>query len=305
MKQRLSTGYARKGDDAGGNAGFQGQAWTHDHPVFEVLSVMRGWVRQRARTESVLHDERASRWWNSLLEEANDVHVWQEKSKLELKACKLVWQAHSDLLNNLDELLAFGSRLRLSPDGLPVDPEGPLVPRNQLDLRSRQAAADRKVAEIEFRRAVSHLKFVLTLAIKGECATCHDDPYFECDSAGWSPPGLLKCAHWFCGACIRRQLGNGRRLRCALCRAVTASDELQYVSASAVGPGRHGGDGWGIHCGEASAVQPASTGVAKHVKGSWGTKISRLVEDVLEFERDWDVNFLLVVDKTEPTGEHF
>ena len=225
-----------------------------------------------------------------------------------------MWQAHSDLLNNLDELLAFGSRLRLSPAGLLVDPDGPLVPRNQLDLRLRQAAADRRIAEMEFRRAVSHLKFVLTLAIKGECSTCHDDPYFECDSEGWSPPGLLKCAHWFCGACIRRQLGNSRRLRCALCRAVTASDELQYVSASAVGPARREGVCPDIQHGVGHAVRAAEKDSAKQIKGSWGTKIGRLVQDVLKLKgtdekalifSTWDEALALVAQALKENGVGF
>eukprot|EP00937_MAST-01D_sp_MAST-1D-sp2_P003320 g3320.t1 len=326
-KQQLLTGHARDGhDDAGGNAAVQVQAFMHDHPVFDVLDLMRGWVQQRGAAASHVEvragaragactETGSARWWASLLAEADELHGWLRQSKRELAACRAVWKAHSDLLSMLDEVTAFGSSMQLAPAGVVTaldDTAGGdtrLVSREQLPAKIMQAAAGRNDAQRKYRNAVSHLRFVLTLAVTGACATCFEDPFEGRAEPGWHAPGLLKCAHWFCGACIRAQLGRGRRMRCPKCRQYTAAEAIQYVAdagrsdggsaassttggaatddttgpaggaGGSAGAGGCAGASFGAGGGGAGAC--AAAGASAELERRWGTKVGRLVGDLL------------------------
>jgi E3 ubiquitin-protein ligase SHPRH len=200
-------------------------------------------------------------------------------SKKEKSAAERAWRIHLDLLNDLDELNMCKGAIRLSLEGEdltqladaelnaivhPVD-----VASSYMDHGAKQA-----MALANLRRHKSTLRYLKNQNLDRAKAPPGDtlqesseevETCVVCLSSFQTGRSVLSCGHSFHHSCMEKLIarpGNHQVISCPLrCAVRTKRDEVMIATD------KRRDDG--------SAID-------KRVEGSWGTKVTRLVADVLD-----------------------
>ncbi|CAM9441093.1 unnamed protein product [Phaeothamnion confervicola] len=175
---------------------------------------------------------------------------------------------YAELLSALDELAVAEAPFRLAEDGealgnLTEQQRGAVLLPAELGVRRVDFEGDRQAALARYREARHQVTYLSNLhsesRIKANevvCPVCHD--------ALGAEIAVLNCGHSFCEDHVRVLLtkGGGGVLRCPTCRQKCCREDVML----------------------ASNLDAKDGTAAADVKGSWGTKVSALVSDVLRLE---------------------
>jgi E3 ubiquitin-protein ligase SHPRH len=255
-----------------------------DQVTIAVLSSLHGIIRSplgvsllRGLDSRALISQRAKLFFDVL-----------EAEKREKAIAYRAWRVHLDLLNDLDELSQCKSSMRLTYEGedvtqLTSDQLNAVVEPFDLNARFHIHAGKQVTTHGELRRAKDTLRYLRNLdqASAAESGS-KDGPKVEdtcavCLSTLNSDQVLavLNCGHRFHhDPCLEQLMArrSGSCIRCPMrCRQATPADSVLLAFSS------KSSSGLGPEDGTARAA-----GNERFVKGSWGTKVSRLVRDVLD-----------------------
>jgi SNF2 family DNA or RNA helicase len=194
----------------------------------------------------------------------------------ELKAAKGFWRAHFDLLSDIDELNLCKTTMRLQRD----DEDISTLTQNEaaLIVDSTRIAADyfdheakQALASAEMRRSDDNLRFLLNQR-RNELVhdnTDQHDKDFTCTICLASFQGersVLSCGHSFHTECVEKLICRAGRgtisIRCPMRCALTTKREDILVAID-----KRKDDGSHSH---------------HEIKGDWGTKVNRLIGDVMD-----------------------
>jgi Ring finger domain len=211
-----------------------------------------------------------------------------EAEKREKAIAYRAWRVHLDLLNDLDELSQCKSSMRLTYEGedvtqLTSDQLNAIVEPFDLNARFQIHAGKQVMTHGELRRAKDTLRYLRNLdqasskeAVSREGST-EADTCVVCLSTLREDQVLavLNCGHRFhhdpCLAQLKARR-TGSHIRCPMrCRQPTPADSVLLAFSNAASS-LTAEDG----------ATSGTTGNARSVRGSWGTKVSRLVRDVLD-----------------------
>jgi SNF2 family DNA or RNA helicase len=196
-----------------------------------------------------------------------------EAEKREKLVASRLWRIHLDLLNDLDELNQCKSTMRLTYDGedlsvLLDDQLNAIVMPIDVKARYHDHAAKQAMALGDLRRAKDTLRYLKNQSVdrvgqhaqdgdEDQCAVCLSG--FDGDRA------VLKCGHSFHYSPCLEQLqsrSGSTVITCPLrCKLRTTAQEVMIASEKRRDDGSR---------------------IKRQVKGSWGTKVTRLVADVLD-----------------------
>lgn len=193
-----------------------------------------------------------------------------EAQKREKVAAYRMWRVHLDLLNDLDELNQVKSSIRLSYDGenltlLNEDEKNAVVQPVDIHRRYHEHAAKEAMAQGDLRRALEKLRYLQSLlggeSDESECPICLN---------AFSERAVLRCGHSLCRKCLEdlRSHSKEHRVSCPKkCSIRTDPDDILLASNESKTDG---------------------TSCKRAVKGSYGTKVTHLVADILDLRDSGD-----------------
>ena len=193
-----------------------------------------------------------------------------EAEKREKALAYRVWRVHLDLLNDLDELNQCKSSMRLTFEEEDVtkltgDQLNAVVQPVDLQTRYHDHAGKQAMTLGELRRSKDSLRYLRNLtetsqdSVSDDCAVCQETFHSE------KLVAVLRCGHRFCLQPCLEQLKarrSGLLLQCPMrCRVPTDPNAVMIATCKSKVDG--------------SANQ-------RPVRGSWGTKVTRLLADLLD-----------------------
>ncbi|GAX16412.1 E3 ubiquitin-protein ligase SHPRH [Fistulifera solaris] len=198
-----------------------------------------------------------------------------EAERRERAAAWRMWRTHLDLLNDLDELGQCKSSMRILYDNedvttLSEEQLNAVVVPFDVHTRYHDHAAKAAMFMGDLRRAKDTLRFLRNQAVE-EATKQEDNPKDDdqsdrcvlCLSGFGSERAVLRCGHsYHLSPCLEDLKARSRLIACPMrCRIRTDPSEVMIATA------KRNDDG--SRC-------------RRNVKGSWGTKVTRLVADVLD-----------------------
>ena len=206
-----------------------------------------------------------------------------KSSERELRIARVAWRTHFDLLSDLDEMNQCKRTIRLAGEDedltkLTADELGSIVVPCDIAARCMDHAAKQAMALATLRRSKDTLRYLknqnkerledkenANKPTDGETHT-DDNVCIVCLSPFGGERAVLACGHAFhYTPCLERLMskgGNHQSISCPLrCTTRTKRDEVMIASE------RRRDDG---------------SQSSRKVKGSWGTKVTRLLSDVME-----------------------
>ena len=277
--------------DAGAAAGNTGEAFLEDGPQLHLIHALTSWLGSQAALASNMPAPAAAEavgaasgalmaagaggagaaLWTALSEEATRENELIAHLKRELRASRALWVAHFDLLSQLDELTTAVTTMELVKTAEEMEALAPIEAERHRFVglweyaeRKQKYEADLLLARDDLRAARSQYAFLRQQADQidteaaGEaphelesCPVCHEEMGRE--------RTVPRCAHSLCSACAEKIMRrHGGRFVCPLCRepsdAPALASELRWADGSSKGT---------------------------RVIGSWGTKVTAVVEAVL------------------------
>jgi E3 ubiquitin-protein ligase SHPRH len=209
-----------------------------------------------------------------------DVH---KSSEREMKIARRAWRTHFDLLSDLDELNQCKRTMRLAVEGedlteLTAEELGSIVTPWDIPIRAMDHAAKQAMALGTLRRNKDTLRYLQCQnkerleererAVKApnDVATTEGSICMVCLSPFEGERAVLACGHSFhyspCLETLMAKTGSHHAIPCPLrCTARTMRNEVM------IGLERRRDDG---------------SQSARKVQGSWGTKVTRLLSDVMD-----------------------
>ncbi|XP_035685938.1 E3 ubiquitin-protein ligase SHPRH-like [Branchiostoma floridae] len=209
--------------------------------------VTRRGVWAQSETEKclkiVLSFCKSSRLEEQWVEEGNMQVELFEQLRREYKQLHVVWMALRDRVAAIDELDMTTTRLRLRlPEEERTDPPQPnIIEPGEVDHQWIKNLNDKAVATSLLHRKLGQLLYLKNLAKSQEYQKdgVNPEPCPICQRQLGTEWSVLMCGHCFCEECISvlvNQFGLGSRrgsIRCAICRQLTATQDISYVSTEA------------------------------------------------------------------------
>jgi E3 ubiquitin-protein ligase SHPRH len=202
-----------------------------------------------------------------------------EAEKRERALAYRAWRVHLDLLNDHDELNQCKTAMRLTYEGedvtlLTSDKLNAVVQPVDLAARFHMHAAKQVMAQGELRRSKDTLRYLRNLSQESKGGTNKSTVEQESCTVCLAPfeprqyLAVLNCGHRFHNEPCYQQLQARRSGTCIRC-------PMRCPQTTPV-------NGVLIACSDdAKAADGVTVGTERRVKGSWGTKVTRLVADVL------------------------
>lgn len=196
-----------------------------------------------------------------------------EGEKREKLVASRLWRIHLDLLNDVDELNQCKSTMRLSYDEedltqLMDDQLNAIVVPMDVNARYHDHAAKQAMALGDLRRAKDTLRYLKnqsTERMESADQEGEEEHCVVCLSELKGDRAVLRCGHSFhyspCLEQLQARSGNSAICCPMRCKVRTIPDEVMIASE------KRGDDG---------------SRIKRQVKGSWGTKVTQLVADVMD-----------------------
>jgi E3 ubiquitin-protein ligase SHPRH len=190
------------------------------------------------------------------------------------------WRVHLDLLNDHDELNQCKAAMRLTYEGedvaqLTSDQLNAVVQPIELASRFHMHAAKQVMTQGELRRSKDTLRYLRNLSQESEDSNSASSKDQESCTVCLSPfeprqyLAVMNCGHRFHNEpCFQQLLARrpGTSIRCPMrCPQTTPLNGVLIACSDA-----------------AKAADGVAVNKGRRVKGSWGTKVTRLVADVLD-----------------------
>ena len=193
-----------------------------------------------------------------------------EAEEREIVAAWRAWRAQLDLLNDLDELKQCKSSMRLTFDGedlsqITADQWNAVVIPIDINTRYHDHAAKQAMSIGDLRRSKDTLRY-----LKNQCSTNtqrgsgEEETCTVCLCPFDSERSVLRCGHSFHMDCLDKlkARSSSQWITCPMrCRVRTMVTEVMTASNKRKDDGSR---------------------CTRQIKGSWGTKVTRLVSDVLD-----------------------
>lgn len=238
-----------------------------DKVTMQILRALHGqyrWMKDalhRSRSEfagDYLHlEERAAAFFDAL-----------ECERKERNVASRLWRIHLDLLNDLDELNQCMTTIRLVHEGedlldMTADELNAVVHPFDIDGRYHEHSAKQAMALGDLRRALSTLKYLRNQSEASSSSDGNETCMVCLSDFSTSERAVLKCGHSFHHTpCLENLRSASGEICCPLrCRVRTKYTELLIASEKRKDDG---------------------SSCMRNVKGSWGTKVTKLISDVLD-----------------------
>ena len=188
----------------------------------------------------------------------------QDLKRNEIKLSKIMWQAHFDLLSDLDELNMSKQAMRLQGENEDITILSPnerafVVHRDNIAAESMQHEAKQVSALGDLRRNKHTLMYLKNLANGAEESNCA-----ICLAPLGSERSVLPCAHSFHPDCVDSlfRRSGGISICCPLrCTRSIKREDILLASNKSTGDGSQ---------------------ARRHIIGNWGVKVNALISDVLD-----------------------
>jgi SNF2 family DNA or RNA helicase len=205
----------------------------------------------------------------------------------ELKAAKAFWRAHFDLLSDIDELNQCKSAMRLQREGedvskLSQNEAAFVVDPASVDAEYSDHEAKQALAFAEMRRSEDSLKFLMNqrrseqLAQEGNGDNAGSEMTCAiCLASFQDERSVLSCGHSFHPACVERLFNrvSGGAIRCPMRCLITTKREDVFLATN--------------------KSKKDGSKSAHVINGDWGTKVNRLIGDVLDAIQIGDKGIIL------------
>ncbi len=225
-------------------------------------------------------------------ERASKYFVLEDKIRDEISAAKSVWKAHFDLLSDIDELNQCKRAMRLRRDGevvsaLTKNEAAFIIDPHSLPMEIMEHEVKQAAALGVLRRNKSTLRYlknqrtteadVIDKGIETNCpstattataitaATC-----CICLAILGDERSVLPCAHSFHPTCVDRLFSKFGKasIRCPMrCEVMVSRADVLHAS---------------------NKNTEDRSKMSREIKGDWGTKVNRLMKDVIDAVRDGD-----------------
>ena len=218
----------------------------------------------------------------SLYDRATKYQELQRAARDEMKAAKAFWKSHFDLLSDLDELNQCKRTMRLQRDdegisNFSVTESAFVVHPSDIDSMYFDHEAKQTLAYSEMRRSEESLRFLMNQSIEAESYDSKRDIDVcrICLRPSQDVRAVLLCGHSFCTECVNKLISRGGRgaIRCPLrCSVSTDKDKIMLATIK---------------------DKEDCSQLCQQIKGNWGTKVNRLVRDVIDMARVGDKGLVL------------
>ncbi|KAL1518983.1 hypothetical protein AB1Y20_003252 [Prymnesium parvum] len=266
---------ARPGDDAGAAASNVGDAFMEECSGLVMLRSIARWTLMVARDEG-LHDKGLQQLAAVELDELPLL-------KRELRVCRDLWMSYFNLLSQLDELNSATSTMTLTDSleekaALPEIERHTLVGSWEYADRKKKYELELVCARAELKKAKAQLAYLRRVAASGNAASSECPVCFQFIA---EERIVSSCAHSVCVNCAEeiRKRRSGKFV-CPLCQqegTPSQATALQWADGSCAGTA---------------------------VKGSWGTKVTAVVEQVMNLPQNdkclifsWWEDMLSLIDR--------
>lgn len=215
-----------------------------------------------------------------ILFRANKFFDLQSKKKEEIRVGKLVWRSYFDLLSDIDELNQCKRSMRLKEEGEDIT----LLSRNEaafivepstIDMEIMEHEAKQASALAELRRTKSSLKYLKSQRSGKDKSTSEDDNTTNTcsiclasfDGSDQSEKAVLPCGHSFHSTCIDQIFNRHARVVTIKCpmRCPTQIRREDIFLAN-----------------DEKKQEATPKKVSRDIKGDFGSKVNRLVADVMD-----------------------
>ena len=250
---------------------------TRDPIIFVVLKSLHRWLLETRPTgllgsqlKAMKIEKRAEYFFDVL-----------KASERELRAGRLAWRTHFDLLSDLDEMNQCKQTIRLPDENedltrLTQDELGSIVAPCDINARAMEHGAKQAMALATLRRSKDTLRYLKNQTMerleeqeqqgKSVNGKTEENVCVLCLSAFEGDRAVLACGHSFHHSpCLERlvaKAGNHQTISCPLrCTTRTRRDEVMIASDKRRDDGSR---------------------TNRKVTGSWGTKVTRLLSDLMD-----------------------
>ena len=208
----------------------------------------------------------------------------QRLMREELKAAKAFWRAHFDLLSDIDELNQCKSAMRLQREDedvskLSQNEAAFVVDPASIDAEYSDHEAKQALAFAEMRRSEDSLKFLMNQR-KSELTHNGDHADSEttcaiCLASFHGERSVLSCGHSFHPECVERLFSRvgGGAIRCPMRCLMTTKREDVFLATN--------------------KSKKDGSKSAHVINGDWGTKVNRVIGDVLDAIQIGDKGIIL------------
>jgi E3 ubiquitin-protein ligase SHPRH len=251
-----------------------------DPVITVILKSLHKWLVDTNNTTGKFGSQRKAARIDKRAESFFDV---LKSSERELKIARRAWRTHFDFLSDLDELNQCKRTIRLAAEGedlsvLTPDELGSIVNPWDIPVRAMDHAAKQAMALATLRRSKDTLRYLKCqnkerLQDRDEAANAPDEEASKegnicivCLSPFEGERAVLACGHSFhYSPCLERlaaKAGNHHAIACPMrCTARTMRNEVMIASEKRRDDGSQS---------------------TRKVIGSWGTKVTRLLSDVMD-----------------------
>ena len=239
------------------------EKWSNDPEIDCVQKAMRKVVKSHSSSEG---NSRHKSYLKGLHARANRHFDWQRLLRDEIKTAKAFWRAHFDLLSDIDELnqCKRSMRLRREEENISILTQNeaafiidPLnIISEYLDHEAKQA-----LALSEMRRSEDSLRFLMN---QNKASQHSSNVCTICLASLSEERSVLSCGHSFHPECVEKLFSKGGRgaIRCPMrCPMTTTRSNLLLATSKSKEDGSR-------NC--------------RAIEGDFGTKVNRLVGDVME-----------------------
>lgn len=254
---------------------------SNDPEISSVLKVMAKVVKNHlSRTNG-----QQKSFFKSLHERAARDLELRRLIREEIKTAKTFWRAHFDLLSDIDELNQCKSTMRLRREcedvsTLSQNEAAFIVDPTRIAAEYCDHEAKQALAFAEMRRSDDCLRFLLNQR-KKELVHNNTDPHCRetsicaiCLASFQDERSVLSCGHCFHTECVQKLFSRyGGTIRCPMRCAVTTKREDLFLASN--------------------KCKNDGSRTCQEIKGDWGTKVNRLIGDVIDTFQIGDKGLIL------------
>lgn len=209
---------------------------------------------------------------------ASSFFALQKKIQEEVQTAMLSWKTHFDLLSDIDELNQCKRAMRLRRDDediseLTENELAFIISHNEIAAESAEHEAKQAMALGDLRRSKDTLRYLknqrterkaMARRVEGEAGSSTGENCTVCLSPFTGDRAVLSCGHSYHQQCLERLMARsgGDTIRCPMRCPITTRKQDVFIAT------------------ERSKDDGSKT--TRSVNGDYGTKVNRLVGDILD-----------------------
>mmetsp|Transcript_20650 Transcript_20650/g.44862 ORF Transcript_20650/g.44862 Transcript_20650/m.44862 type:complete len:1793 (-) Transcript_20650:162-5540(-) len=212
----------------------------------------------------------SDQYLESIRQRSSRFFAVERKVREEIRAAKLFWKAHFELLSDIDELNQCKRAMRLREEGedistLTETETAFIIEPSTIAVEKMQHEVKQAAALGALRRAKDSLRYLKNQRLEKSTTTSNTPETcsvclaaFECERS------VLPCGHCFHPACVDRlfKRSGASSIRCPMrCPVKIRREDVLVASDKSKDDGSR---------------------ISRSISGDWGTKVNRLIGDVMD-----------------------